>query len=125
MEKDEDAVAKYIEEAHLDTLILTYNNENIWAYTISIAYIVARNHYTIVREMPSGERFADLVFIPKGDKPAMIVELKWNKNVNTAISQIRDKHYSKGLEKYKEDLLLIAINYDRKTKKHQCLIKKV
>lgn len=38
-QKDEEAVARYIEEAHLDTSILTYNNENALSYTISIAYI--------------------------------------------------------------------------------------
>ncbi|MCB6707636.1 AAA family ATPase, partial [[Clostridium] saccharogumia] len=51
--RDEELVAKYIEEAHLDTAILTYNNENALSYTISIAYMYARNHYTIIREMPS------------------------------------------------------------------------
>ena len=75
-QKDEEAVAKYIEEAHLDTSILTYNNENVLSYTISIAYLYARNYYTIIREMPTGKGFADMVFIPKDDKPAMIVELK-------------------------------------------------
>ena len=88
--REEELVAKYIEEAHLDTAILTYNNENALAYTISIAYIYARNHYTIIREMPSGKGYADMVFIPKGDKPAMIVELKWDQEVETAIDQIVD-----------------------------------
>lgn len=46
--QDEKKVAKYIEEAHLDTSILTYNNENALSYTISIAYMSARNYYTIV-----------------------------------------------------------------------------
>lgn len=32
----------------------------------------------IVKEMPSGKGFADMVFILKKDKPVMIVELKWN-----------------------------------------------
>ena len=41
----EKKVAKYIEEAHLDTSILTYNNENALSYTISIAYMYARNYY--------------------------------------------------------------------------------
>ena len=57
--RDEELVAKYIEEAHLDTAILTYNNENALSYTISIAYMYARNYYTIIREMPSGKGYAD------------------------------------------------------------------
>ena len=122
--RDEELVAKYIEEAHLDTAILTYNNENALSYTISIAYIYARNHYTIIREMPSGKGYADMVFIPKDDKPAMIVELKWNQEVETAISQIKAKKYYFGLEKYLDNLLIVGISYDKKTKKHSCKIEK-
>ena len=123
--REEELVAKYIEEAHLDTAILTYNNENALAYTISIAYIYARNHYTVIREMPSGKGYADMVFIPKNDKPAMIVELKWDQEVETAIDQIKEKKYYYGLEKYLDDLLLVGISYDKKTKKHICKIEKV
>ena len=122
--REEELVAKYIEEAHLDTAILTYNNENALAYTISIAYIYARNHYTIIREMPSGKGYADMVFIPKGDKPALIVELKCNQGVETALEQIKEKKYYYGLEKYLDNLLLIGITYDKKSKKHICKIEK-
>ena len=122
--EDEEDVAKYIEEAHLDTSILTYNNENALSYTLSLAYIYARNHYTIVREMPSGKGFADLVFIPLKDKPAMIVELKWNQEVDTAIKQIKEKKYPKVLENYEGEILLVGISYDKETKKHNCIIEK-
>ena len=121
---NEETVAKYIEEAHLDTSILTYNNENALSYTISIAYMAARNHYTTVREMPSGKGYADIVFIPYKDKPAMIVELKWDKQVQTAIKQIKEKKYPKILKNYLDNLLLVGISYDKKTKKHICQIEK-
>ena len=123
--QDEKKVAKYIEEAHLDTSILTYNNENALSYTISIAYMYARNYYTIVREMPSGKGYADMVLIPKDDKPAMIIELKWNQDVETAITQIKEKKYPKVLEEYKDNLLIVGITYDKKTKKHICRIEKI
>ena len=123
--QDEKKVAKYIEEAHLDTSILTYNNENALSYTISIAYMYARNYYTIVREMPSGKGYADMILIPKDDKPAMIIELKWNKDVETAITQIKEKKYPKVLEEYKDNLLIVGITYDKKTKKHICKIEKM
>jgi len=123
-QKNETLVARYIEEAHLDTSILTYNDENALSYTISIAYMNARNHYTLVREMPAGKGFADIVFIPLGDQPAMIVELKWNQDAKTAITQIKEKKYPKVLEKYKDNLLLVAVSYDKKTKEHTCIIEK-
>ncbi len=122
--EDEEAVARYIEEAHLDTSILTYNNENALSYTISLAYITARNYYTVIRELPSGKGYADIAFIPYKDKPAMIVELKWNKEADTAISQIKAKKYPKVLENYIDNLLLVGISYDKDTKKHNCVIEK-
>ena len=121
---DGEQVAEYIEKAHLETSILQYNDENALAYTIYLAYIMARNDYTMVREFPGGKGFADVVFIPRYDKPAMIIELKYDKDVDTAIKQIKDKKYFFGLEKYLDNLLLVGINYDKNTKKHTCTIEK-
>ena len=115
----------YIEQAHLETSILTYNDETALAYTLSLAYYSARDYYTIVRELPTGKWYADLVFIPfKIDKPAMVIELKYNKDADTAIKQIKDKKYFFGLEKYLDNLLLVGISYDTSTKKHECIIEK-
>ena len=121
---DGEQVAEYIEKAHLETSILQYNDENALAYTIYLAYIMARNDYTMVREFPGGKGFADVVFIPRYDKPAMIIELKYDKDVDTAIKQIKEKKYFFGLEKYLDNLLLVGINYDKETKKHTCVIEK-
>ena len=95
-----------------------------YVYTIYLAYIMARNDYTMVREFPSGKEFADVVFIPRYDKPAMIIELKYDKDADTAIKQIKEKKYFFGLEKYLDNLLLVGINYDKNTKKHTCTIEK-
>lgn len=119
-----DVVAASIECAHLETSILQYNDENALAYTIYLAYITARNHYTIIRELPSGKGFADLVFLPLGDKPAMIIELKWNHECESGIRQIKEKKYMIGLDHYLDHLLLVSISYDKKTKKHTCIIEK-
>ena len=110
LNKDEEKVAEYIEEA--------------LAYTISLAYYTARDRYTVVREYPGGKGFADLVFIPKKDEPAMIVELKWDESAETALTQIKEKKYPKGMEKYRDNLLLVGISYDRKSRKHTCRIEK-
>lgn len=123
-DKDSKRVAKYIQDSHYETSILQYNDENALSYTIYLAYITAREYYTIVRELPTGKGFADITFIPRGDKPAMIVELKYNENVETAITQIKNKNYPKSLEHYVDNLLLVSINYDKKTKEHQCHIEK-
>lgn len=122
---DETKVADYIEQAHLETSHIQYNDENALSYTIDLAYYAARDHYTVIRELPTGKGFADLAFIPKTDKPAILVELKWNQDVNTAITQIKEKKYPSVLEKYKDNLLLVEITYDKKTRKHICKIERL
>lgn len=95
--------------------------------TISLALYAARNFYTIHRELAGGKGFADLVFIPKkqfAEKPALVVELKWDQSAEGAIKQIKDKKYFESLEEYQDNLLLIGINYDKKTKEHVCKIEK-
>ena len=94
---------------------------------LTIAYLGAMNYYfKPVRELPTGRGFADFVYIPKPefaiDYPAMVVELKWNKTAKTAINQIREKQYMKSIEQYTGNILLVGISYDKKTKKHQCII---
>lgn len=122
--RQEQRVAKYIENSHYETSILQYNDENALSYTVSLAYITAKRYYTIVREMPAGKGFADIVFIPRRGvtKPAMIVELKYDKEAETGIRQIKDKKYYFGLEDYLDNLLLVSIAYDKNTKEHSCVI---
>ena len=120
-------VAELIDEVHTDnTSILTYNDENSLACVISLAYFNAARYYTKVRELPTGRGFADIVFIPKrkNERPVMIVELKYDKSAAGAISQIKDRKYVKALEEYQGDLLLVGINYNKRTKKHECIIER-
>lgn len=56
------------------------------------------------------------------DKPAVVIELKWDKNASGAIDQIKEKHYGNALKDYQGDLLLVGINYNKTTKKHECVI---
>ena len=123
-----DAVAKGIDRAHEEISILQYNNENALSCTINLAFYFAREYYTIVRELPTGKGFADICFIPRKlhlDKPAAIIELKWDKSATGALAQIKEKHYTAALHDYAGDLLLVGINYNRDTKKHECVIEKV
>ena len=122
---DEQAVAEGIEKMHLETSHLQYNDENALSYTIDLAYYSAREYYTITREMPSGNGFADLVFLPRKnhmDKPAIVVELKWNKSAEGAIYQIKQKSYVAALEAYEGNVLLVGVNYNKKNRKHECRI---
>ncbi|MBU5480686.1 AAA family ATPase [Blautia sp. MSJ-19] len=122
---DEEAVASGIEKAHEEVSILQYNDENSLSCTINLAFYFAREFYTIVREMPSGRGFADVCMIPRKkhlDKPAVVIELKWDKSVSGALDQIKEKNYGNVLKEYRGKILLVGINYNKKTKKHECAI---
>ena len=121
----EEQVAEGIRQAHFETSHLQYNDENALSYTISLALYAARNFYTVHRELSGGKGFADIVYVPRKrflDKPALVVELKWDKNAEGAIQQIKEKEYCRSLEEYKGNLLLVGINYDKKTQVHTCKI---
>ena len=51
-----------------------------------------------------------------------MVELKWDKSAEGAISQIRKKEYCRSLEEYRGEILLVGVNYNKKTKEHECII---
>ena len=122
---DADAVAAGVEKAHEEISILQYNDENSLSCTIQLAFYFAREYYTMVRELPAGKGFADVCMIPRPchlDKPAIVIELKWDKSAVGAIEQIKEKQYGNALKDYQGNLLLAGINYNRKTKKHECVI---
>ena len=128
LDGDEEAVAHGIEVAHDEnTSILSYNNENSLACVLSIAYYYARNDYVMHRELATGKGFADMVLIPRKnvDSPAIVLELKVNKDADTAISQIFRKDYPAKVREYCDRLLLVGINYDRDTKQHTCQIDRI
>lgn len=127
LEGDEEAVAKGVDAVHDEsTSILSYNNENSLACVISLAYYAARNHYIVHRELASGKGFADIVMIPRKnvDSPALVVELKFIRDADAAIDQIKRKQYPAKLEEYEGHLLLVGVNYDKETKTHRCKIEK-
>ena len=123
-----EAVAKIFDEAHQDhTSILTYNNENSLANVIAISlFLSTTNTYNVVRELPTGKGYADLVYLPKQgvNKPALLIELKFDKSAQTAINQIKEKNYLQFFKDYKGEVLLVGINYSKDTKTHQCIIEK-
>ena len=129
LDMEEETVAEIIEEIHMTyTSNLQYHNENALSNVISIAYLGAMQYYfKPVRELPTGKGFADLIFLPLKEyshMPALLMELKWNQSADTAIRQIKEKNYTKAIEHYSGEILLVGINYDQKKKQHQCRIEK-
>ena len=63
--------------------------------------------------------------MPSCIKPAVIVELKYDRSVRSAISQIREKQYPQVLEGYSGEIVLVGVNYDKDSKEHSCVIEKI
>jgi hypothetical protein len=131
-DRDGDEVARLLEKAHDRAANKTYNDEAALSYAVQYAYYAAQKYYTIIPELDSGKGYADIAFIPSPmypDKPAMIIELKYDKSARGAISQIKKQSYPDRLEHYKGNILLIGIDYDKgvsntayKFKHHRCVI---
>jgi hypothetical protein len=125
-EKSEAFVAEAIERVHNNSAsILKYNDENSLACAVLLAYYAAADFCFTFRELASGKGFIDILFLPKPrhlDKPAILIELKWDKTAIGAIAQIRSKNYPEKVSEYTGNILLVGINYDKKSKKHDCVI---
>ena len=128
LDEDAETVARLVEAAHsVHTSILSYYNENSMACVLSIAYYSAHGDYIFHRELASGKGFADIVLMPRKNvsKPAIILELKCDKTAQTAIDQIKERHYPEKLAQYTGKILLVGINFDKKKKQHSCIIEKI
>ncbi len=126
---DGTAVAEGLSTIHSETAsLLKYNDENSLTCTILMAYYSTKAYYmNPIMELPSGKGFADVVYLPRRnvDKPALIIELKWDRSAEGAIRQIRDRQYADWIKEYTGEILLVGINYERKSKRHMCVIETV
>ena len=81
----------------------------------------------MVREFPSGKGFADIVLMPchTCNQPAVVLELKYDKSTDTAITQIHKRRYAGTIKAFIGDVVLVGINYDKTTKLHECKIERM
>ncbi|MBQ1925477.1 MAG: AAA family ATPase [Proteobacteria bacterium] len=90
----EEGVVDILDRIHRELAsILTFNNENTLACVVMYACYTARKDFFVFRELPSGVGFVDIALIPLPNRglPAILVELKWNKDAETAMKQIYDR----------------------------------
>ena len=125
---NEEAVANAIDKVRTTEYAPAfYNNEQALRYVVKFAYLSAVDQYVKIEELPSGHGLADVVYLPKkrSPLPALLIELKWNKSAEGAISQIKAKKYPAVLEDFGGEILLIGISYDEQNKRHSCVIERV
>lgn len=124
-----DAVAAQIEKIHSEeTALLFYNNEQALRSVIKLAFFSYRDYYLKFEELPAGNGYADIVYLPKKSSslPALIIELKWEKSAEGAITQIKNRHYPDALTDFNGEIMLVGINYNKNApdgqRKHTCII---
>ena len=129
---DANKIANIITEIHNspNVSLLTYNREESMVFClISGLMWQTEREYEVFRELQSGKGSADLIYVPKRNMhlPILLIEFKYGQNAEDAIKQIKEKEYfSRYCDgDYPNDVLLIGINYNPKTKEHQCLIEKL
>ena len=127
--KDSETVAALLSKIHEDKVpALEYNNESALRYVVLMAYLATERDYLApLNEFPTGKGFADIVYLPMSanakDKPALIIELKKDASAKVDLEQIKERDYVSRVKEYTDNILLIGINYDSKTKQHSCEIK--
>ncbi len=110
--------------------LLTYNREESMVFwLISGLMWCTERKYECFRELQSGKGSADLIYAPKRNinLPILLIVFKYGLSAEETMRQIKDKEYFKRYREgdYPNDILLIDINYNPKTKEHQCLIEKL
>ena len=127
-DKDTDTVANLLSKIHEDKVpALEYNNESALRYVVLMSYLATEKDYLApINEFPTGKGFADIVYLPinvnSKSKPALIIEIKKDANAKVALEQIKERDYVSRVKEHTDNILLIGINYDSKTKQHTCSI---
>ena len=125
---DEEYVADAVARAHSSAAgPHYYNDEQALRAAVKLAYIWSVDDYLRVDELGGGRGYADVAYIPKdgsGLSP-MVVELKWNKPVDSAIEQIKRRDYPAVLAELGGECVLVGITYREETTEHTCRIERI
>ncbi|MBR6223797.1 MAG: AAA family ATPase [Lachnospiraceae bacterium] len=119
---NEEKVSRILEWFHDFAENKTYNSEAALLYAIQMAYYAGQRYYTTIQELDTGKGYADLCYLPSPknpDKPALLIELKYNRSVEVADDQIRRKEYLQKMEHYKGNILIISVNYNKDVKSEE------
>ncbi len=128
---DGNKVAELIQDVHNSpsVSIYDYNSESALTFCVITGLLWStRDDYDYHREDQAGKGRVDLVYEPsvKGSEPLILIEFKYGESAETALRQIKtQEYYKRYTKKYTKNIILVGINYDPKTKDHQCLIEKL
>ena len=128
LEGDEAYVADAVRRAH-DSAAGPhyYNDEQALRAAVKLAYIWSVDDYLRVDELPGGRGYADLAFVPKPGSalPPLVVELKWDRPVESALEQVRERNYPSALSGLAGECVLVGVTYREGTDEHVCRLERV
>lgn len=129
---DTGTMVEILEFAHNTEIpLLSYNSEAELTTMVNLLYLSARDSWRVEREDKAGVGYVDFIFYPESDRTedGIILELKIDHTPQEALRQIREKQYALRFSprmgekrKFRGRILAVGISYDRKTKKHDCLV---
>ncbi len=123
--KDSNTINKILDKNHeLYANALNKNNEQVLELLTIFSFNTLRSTHYMHKEKSNIKGRADIIYIPRNDGPAIIVELKYNKEASVAIEQIKNKEYHSLLDEYHGKVILVGINYDD-SMKHSTVIEEI
>lgn len=124
---DAETVSKILEGVHDDMReFKEYNSEHTLKCVIHLAYYAAMDRYELKFEEHAGKGIADCIMRPRRvADPGIILELKYNGNTSEAMKQMKEKNYAAGFPNHVKKVIMVAINYDKKSKHHECSIEEI
>lgn len=127
LRKDADKVAFMLEAVHDDMHeFKEYSSEHTLKCVIHLAYYAAQDEYYLRFEENAGKGIADCLMVPKKHGlPGIVLELKYGRSAKEAVEQIKKKDYAREMLRVTDRVLLVGINYDKASKKHQCIIEEM
>lgn len=127
LDMDEDAVAQGLESVHDDMQeFKEYNSEHTLKCVIHLAYYAALDLYELHFEPMAGKGIADCIMVPRrAELPGIVLELKYNSSTESALEQIHSRNYIAAFPPSVRRVILVGINYDKKSKRHECRMEEV
>lgn len=96
--------------------------DDVLTLLIHLGYL-AYDSETKTVKIPNNEVRSEYVnSVAASDWGEVSKALKDSADILNAISQMKKKEYCRSLEEYEGNILLVGVNYNKKTKAHECII---
>ena len=106
--------------AHLGGVLAAYTTLPVIGVPMATSVMGGMDSLLSIVQMPMGIPVATVAI--DGADNAAILAAQMIALSDAALAQIKEKQYGNALKDYHGNLLLVGINYDKSTKKHECVI---